>query len=109
MRTVFYKSLDRPVNVFGLKGQWVNVFLYMLGGSLVLAFIVGGFTSVGGGFATFLVGGVAAFFACLVLQQKLPARQIDKAKIQSKMRQAVIRRETLSRIVLEDPRKPGCE
>ena len=34
MRTVFYKSLDRPVNVFGLKGQWVNVFLYMLGGSL---------------------------------------------------------------------------
>lgn len=107
MRTEFYKSLDRPVNVFGLKGQWVNVFLYMLGGSLAFAFVVGGFTGVGGGFATFLVGGIGCFFACLVLQQKLPSRQIDKAKIQPKMRQAVIRRETLARIVLDDPLNPA--
>ena len=107
MRVTFYKSLDRPVNIFGLKGQWVNIFLYLLGASVILAFVIGFLTSIGGGFAVFLIGGIGSFFVCLVLQQRLPARQIDKAKIQSKMRQSVIRRETLARIVLDDPRRKG--
>lgn len=105
MKTVFYRSLDRPVDIFGLRGSWISVFLYTLGALLVLAFLVGAFTTVGIGFSVIIIGGIAAFFVYLVLQSKVPSRQIDKVKVSSKLRRAVIRRETISRIILDDPWK----
>ena len=103
MKTSFYRSLDRPINIFGLRGRWVTLFLYSLGGCLVLAFIIGIMMGVGMGFSVFIVGGVAAFFGCLVLQAKTPARRLEKVKVSSRLRRAVYRRETLTRIIPQDP------
>ena len=96
----FYRSLDRPINIFGLKGEWVRYFFYLAGASLVLAFLVGSVSGVGMGFAVFLVGGIGSFFACLIFQGRLPSRCIAKARIRSKMR-----RESLAKILLGDPRE----
>ena len=104
MKREFYRSLDRPINIFGLKGEWVRYFFYFAGVFLVLAFLVGGIVGVGMGFAIFLAGAIGSFFACLVLQDRLPSRRIAKVRLRSKMRSRVVRRETLCRILLEDPR-----
>lgn len=101
----FYRSLDRPINIFGLKGEWVRYFFYLAGASLVLAFLVGSVSGVGMGFAVFLVGGIGSFFACLIFQGRLPSRCIAKARIRSKMRLRVVRRESLAKILLGDPRE----
>lgn len=103
MTRTFYKSLDRPVNIFGLRGAWVRIYLILLGCSLVLALMLGALLGSAAGFAVFIVSLIGLFFSCLVIQQRLPARQIGKARIQSRMTQAVIRRETLSRILLDPP------
>lgn len=105
MNKTFYKSLDREINIFGLRGGWVKIFLIIVGCSLFLALLLGAMTSTGVGFSIFIIGLAGGFISCLVLQQKMPSRQIDKVKIQSKMKGYIVRRETLSRIILEDPRK----
>lgn len=105
MNKTFYKSLDREINIFGLRGGWVKVFLSICGCALVLALFIGAMTSTGVGFSIVIVGIAGGFITCLVLQQKMPSRQIDKVKIQSRMKGYVVRRETLSRIILPDPRR----
>lgn len=103
MKTTFYRSLDRTINIFGLRGGWVRIYLIALGCSTVVAFFLGVLAGTTAGFAFFIIMLIGLFFLCLVLQQKLPSRLIEKAKIQSKMRQVVVRRETLSRILLDPP------
>lgn len=105
MRTTFYRSLDRTINIFGLRGTWVRIYLTVLGISLVAAVFIGVIAGTSAGFAFFIIMLIALFFACLLIQQKLPNRQLHKARVQRKMRQAVIRRETLSRILLDPPQK----
>lgn len=102
MKVPFYRSLDREINIFGLRGGWVRNFLFIAGGSLVLALLVGAVTSTGMGFVIFLVGLIGGFFLCLVLQQRAPSRQLDKLKVESRMKGYIIRRETLTHIVPRD-------
>jgi predicted MFS family arabinose efflux permease len=105
MKTAFYRSLDRTINIFGLRGGWVRIYLIALGCSTVLALFIGIFAGTSMGFAFFIIMLIGLFFLCLVLQTKLPDRQLPKARVQPRMRQAVIRRETLSRILLDPPQE----
>ena len=105
MRMTFYKSLDRQLVVFGLRGSWIRIFLYCAGGVMLLAFTVGFIMGRAMGYTVAVVGLIVAFFFCLMYQVKLPTRRMDKAFSKGKMRQQVIRRETLSHIVLGDPGK----
>lgn len=106
MRIPFYKSLDREFEIFGIKGRWVYAVLIGAGISVLLGFIVGSVMGSGIGIVTAIVGAAVVFFGAVTFQVKIPSRQIDKALISSKCSGWVIRRETLSRIVLDDPSRP---
>lgn len=100
MKTTFYKSLDRPIDIFGLKGKWIANFLYGTGGMIFLGIIIGSIMGSSYGIAIALIGAFASFFTCLVLQGKISARRLGKAKLSSKCSVRTVRHETLSRILL---------
>lgn len=104
MRVSFYKSLDREFELLGIKGRWLHLVLVGVGASVVLGFIVGTAMGSGIGIATAVIGVALVFFGTITFQVKLPSRQIDKAFLASKSKGWVVRRETLSRILLEDRR-----
>lgn len=105
MVRTYFRSLDRPLNIFGLRGGWIRNFGVFSGAGLVLAIIVGVFTSSGIGMGVFIGGIAVSFFACLVLQAKVPYRRLPKAPLQEKMRLRVIRRRSLCRNVAVDARR----
>ena len=104
MRVTFYKSLDREFELVGIKGRWIHLVLAGAGAAVVLGFIVGSVAGSGAGIVTAVVGVALVFFGSITFQVKIPSRQIDKTLIASKASGWVIRRETLSRILLDDPR-----
>ena len=104
MRREYYKSLDRPLNIFGLRGGWIKNFGIFCGIAFGVAVVVGIAMGMGPAMGIFIAGLAVSFFACLVLQAKTPARRLGKVRLRQKMNVRVIRRETLSRIVLDDPR-----
>ena len=104
MRVPFYKSLDREFELLGIKGRWLHVVLVGAAASVVLGFIVGSIAGTGAGIVTAVVGVAVVFFGTITLQVKMPSRQIDKTLLSSKAGGWVLRRETLSRILLDDPR-----
>lgn len=99
MERPFYRSLDREIQVLGLKGKWLRIFLILFALGAVLAFLFGASSSTGIGIIVFLIVGVASFLGCLVLQGKMPSRRVDKFKIASKCSLRVVRRESLGRIL----------
>lgn len=103
MRVPFYKSLDREFELLGIKGMWVYIVLVGAGASVILGFIFGAALGSGIGIAIAVIGFAVCFFGAVMLQVKTPSRQIGKKLISSKVSGWVIRRETLSRILLEDP------
>lgn len=103
MKRTFYRSLDRTVDIFGLRGAWIRNFLVVLGGLVVLGFLLGSVFGTTVAYSLIIVGGVVDFFVCLFVQSKIPAKRFEKLLVQNKMEQVVIRRETLSRIVYDDP------
>lgn len=52
----FYRSLDRSVQFFGIRGMYVFVAVAGILGSLALAFLIGGMTNSLVGLIVFLVG-----------------------------------------------------
>lgn len=104
MKRSFYKSLDRQFEIFGLRGRWVNVFLYGAGGSLAFGVVVGFILGTGYGIATVVCLVVASFLVCLSMQSKTTGRQLPKKSLSAKMPGWVLRRESLSRILLDDSR-----
>lgn len=100
MKTTFYKSLDRPIDIFGLKGKWIAIFLYGTGAMILLGIILGSIMGSSYGIATAIIGAFASFFICLVAQGKVSARRLGKAKLSSKCSVRVVRHETLSRVLL---------
>ena len=100
----FYRSLDREIQILGLKGRWVRIFLVAFALSVLFAFITGGLTSMGVGLVIFFIGIIASFLVCLVMQGRIPSRQFDKIKLNSRCALRVIRSESISRILTEDPR-----
>ena len=102
MQRKYYKSLDRPLNIFGLKGNWIRIFGLVVGVALMAALVVGVVTGSGPGMGVFIVGLVGGFFVCLVLQARMPSRRLPKARLRSRMEFRVIRRRTLAKIVADN-------
>ena len=98
----FFKSLDRQVDIIGLKGKWIILFLVCAGASLVVGVSVGFATSSGFGIGTVIFLIVVSFLVCLMIQSGIPARRIDRVLFGKDTRRVVIRRESLSRILLKD-------
>lgn len=109
MTVYFCKSLDRPIDIFGIKGKWLTIFLVCAGIALVLALIVGFSVSAGIGIATAIISIVGSFFGCMVMQGKISHRQVSKYKASSLLPSHVSRRETIGRILLPDPRMKQAE
>ena len=105
MTVYFAKSLDRPIDIFGLKGRWLTIFLMIAGGFVLLALVVGTATTSGIGISCAIIGVAGAFFGCMVRQGSVSHRQVARAKASSSVSRFVRRRETLSRILLPDPRE----
>lgn len=100
MRRTFYRALDRPVSIIGLKGRWVGRFFVLAGASLLCGIVVGSCSDSGTGIATVFVGAFGSFFYCLVRQQKVSSRRLAKEPLKGRMNVCVRRRSTLSRILL---------
>lgn len=98
----FTKSLDRPVEIFGVKGRWIVIFLVMAGVSFVLGLIVGFSASAGYGISVVLLFVSVSFIACHLLQGRVSHREVEKVAASMKVIPCVQRRETLCRILLPD-------
>ena len=102
MRRPFYKSLDRDVELLNIRGSWIYIAGGGVGVSLVLGVILGAIFGTAVGMMTAIVGAAVSFFGCITFQTKLPSRQLGKAYISGRTKGWVIRRESLSRILLKD-------
>lgn len=104
MERTFYKSLDREFEVAGIKGTWVKNFL-LIAVAVIFFGIFLGFVFTAGVAVAFVVVCLGLdFFLCLSMQTKLPSRQFPRSRLSGRTEGWVLRRETLSRIVLDDPR-----
>lgn len=99
MQRLFYKSLDQPFEIFGLKGRWVRVFLFLLGGCIALAFMVGAVAGSGYGISAAIIGAVCSFIGCFSIQGRIPERRLMKNTLVMKMDGWIRRRETLKSIL----------
>lgn len=97
-----YKSLDRPMDFFGLKGRWIIVFLACVGIAVLLGIMIGVSVTSAYGIATAILGAIAAFIFCLLRQQTVSDRKIVRYLVSSKCSRDVTRREQLSRILLPE-------
>lgn len=102
MQCQFYRSLDRQISIFGLRGKWITVFLYGTGALLLLGIVLGFIISSGVGISVAIGGIFVSFFTCMMLQTTRPAKLIDKWRLSPMMDGKVVRRESVSRIILED-------
>lgn len=109
----FAKSLDRPLEIIGLKGKWLTIFIAFAGASILVAIIAGVAVSSAVGISAAIILVVMSFVLTLSLQGKTSSRQIARQKASAKIFPYVRWNETLSRIVLPDPmaerRKVFCE
>lgn len=98
MQRTFYKSLDREVQILGLKGKWITIFIVLA----VISVIFGSFSGVflGGLFATILVIGlfVGSYFLCIMISSSISSRDMVKYKVVRKMPYGMSPKETLNRI-----------
>lgn len=104
MTVYFAKSLDRPVDIFGIKGKWLTIFLVAAGCSVAVSLAVGFIMSAGAGIASAILLVSVSFIVCMVTQGRISHRQVAKFKASSFICQFVSRRETVCRILLPDPR-----
>lgn len=108
----FAKSLDRPLEILGIKGKWLTVFLIFAGGGIVAGVISGIAVSSGVGISVAIVLVIVGFVLTLSLQGKTSYRQIARQRVSSKMKRFVRWNETVSRVMLPDPfatrRKEPC-
>lgn len=99
----FAKSLDRPLEILGIKGKWLTVFLIFAGGGIVIGVISGIAISSGVGISVAIVLAIVGFVLTLSLQGKTSYRQIARQRVSSKMQRFVRWNETVSRVMLPDP------
>lgn len=112
MIVYFAKSLDRPLEIVGLKGRWLTVFIAMAGVSIVVAIVAGIITTSAVGISSAIILVIVSFLLCLSLQGKTSSRQMARQKASSKIYEYVRWNETVARILLPDPmaerRKVPC-
>lgn len=104
MEVPFAKCLDRPVDIFGIKGKWITIFLVLAGASIATALALGFIISSGIGISAGIILVVTSFVVCLTRQSKTSYRQVTKAPLRSLVVPYVMRGETLCRILHTDKR-----
>lgn len=104
MRINVPRSLDRPVDIFTVRGNWIKIFLILAGLCLFAAFIVGAVMGIGIAMIVFMSGVLGSFLFCMIRQDKLRHRDISKLQYVSSCRQDISRRETASMILREAPK-----
>lgn len=107
MQRPFYKSLDREFEIFGIKGRWVSILLTAAAVSVGVGLVVGFVLGTGMAIVTIIILIVIAVVVCMMMQVNTPSRRVKKAGLSPRMEGWVVRRETLSRILLPDPRRKG--
>lgn len=113
MIVYFAKSLDRPLEIVGLKGKWLTVFIALAGASVLIAIVAGVATTSSVGISAAILLIVVSFLLVLSLQGKTSSRQIAQQKASVKIYPYVRWNECLTRILLPDlmaeRRKEPCE
>lgn len=99
MQVTFFKSLDRAIDIFGIRGKWITIFLCAASASILFALFVGFSFGSGIGVAAAIVLVVVSFVFCLTIQTKVSYRQVSKIPLRSLIVPCVFRRETLYRIL----------
>lgn len=107
MTVYFCKALDRPVDIFGLKGKWITVFLVIAGACVLLGVIVGFMMTTGMGISVAIIGAILTFVVAYAMQGKTGCRDLEKMPLVAKSKGYVKRRETLCRIILEHKDEPS--
>lgn len=103
MRSVkFAKSLDRPVDVFGLRGRWIVIFLCAAGAGVLLSVLLGFVVSSAVGIASAVILVVLAFLACVLLQDQVSYRDVSKYGAMRSLPPCVNQRESLAGILIPD-------
>lgn len=73
-----FKALDKPSSLFSIKGSYIKVFIALIGISLILALVVGSFTSSLVGTLVFIVLVVFSYFGVLQFQARFSEKERDK-------------------------------
>jgi len=105
MRVKYYKSLDRELMLFGIRGRWLLVCGIGIGTVLFLSFIIGMIYGSGVGMGFFICGFALDFLACMVLQAKIPSRRLQKLPYIKMLPCKIVRRESLYRILRQNELK----
>ena len=108
MRCLFFKSLDRPMDIFGIKGKWIFIFIVFFVAVILLGLLVGSITSSGIGITAVIIGGVLDFVGVMMMQEKITERNVKKYDSTAEIYNAVSRKETLGRILLPDKNVPSA-
>lgn len=94
-----YKSLDRPIEIFGLKGKWCRIFLVAAFAGVVLSLLFGNFLGDGMNIGLCIFSIIVSFLGCFLAQMKISEREIDRIISTPDVLCSVQKRETLSRIL----------
>jgi len=89
------------LNLFGLKGNWIRMFGYFMAGVLGVCVIISLIFDFGVALGVFIAGIAVAFFACIVLQSRIPSRRLDKYPLRDKTNIRVVRKTALYKILRE--------
>lgn len=99
MKTNYYRSLDRDLALFGVKGRWIGIFGIIMLTVILLAIIMGIAFDAGIGTAVFIAGFAGAFVVCLFGQMRYPSRRLPKIPASRMMKLRVRRAKTLAFIL----------
>ena len=78
MRRKVFRSLDRPVSVFGIRGRFLYVFGLAAAMALVAGLAAGRAVSTLAGSAVALAGALAAYLSTVSLQTRIDGRDLWK-------------------------------
>ena len=100
----FTKSLDRPLELFGIKGKWLILLLAIAGAGAFAGIFVGMIIDTTIGVLVFVSSIFAGFLFVRASQDKASHRQLGKLSLVNKVTPYVYRRETIKSIMYVDPR-----
>lgn len=86
-----YRSLDRPVAFFGVRGRYTTWLAMGLGGDLVLSLVVGMMTVGMIGVVLFVAGAIAIYLYIISFQERMSDRELDR-KLNGRRLASCIRR-----------------
>lgn len=108
MQCIFFKSLDRPMDMFGIKGKWIFIFVVLFVAVVLVGILAGSVITSGIGITVVIIGAVVDFVGVTMMQGKLSERNVQKIESTGKIYEAVSRKETLGRILLADKNVPSA-